>query len=297
MDLLRRVGLSPALVVAIVALVVAMGGLASSQTSAPEVSAGAISACVERTTTMTQAPNPLLGISQESTPAGAVRLIRRGGACGANEAPVTLNEIPPDQRADHMLVSTSKPVTLTGSMRQTAVGIPLGAGNYAVTDLIRITTRAALSTAEVVRCDLVQGNAQAVPSTEVTATVPAGLAGYDQTIPLLATVAGHKDGPLGVGCTTTPLRGGAHAAQAAPTSSPQMSLIQGTLNKPCLGVGKIGVQSVLALINVGVQDVPVLSSQQQQQCTDNSTIDDGADPLSHILDEIPVLSGNGSGNG
>ncbi|MFI1800351.1 rodlin [Streptomyces sp. NPDC020379] len=79
--------------------------------------------------------------------------------------------------------------------------------------------------------------------------------------------------------------------------SPQMSLIQGTLNKPCLGIGKIGLQSLIALLNVGVQDVPVLSSQQQQQCTDNSTISDGDDPLSHILSEIPVVSGNGSGNG
>ncbi|MBB5122329.1 hypothetical protein FHS36_005800 [Streptomyces eurocidicus] len=79
--------------------------------------------------------------------------------------------------------------------------------------------------------------------------------------------------------------------------SPQMSLIQGTLNKPCLGIGKIEAQSLIALLaNIGVQDVPVLSSQQQQQCTDNSTIDDGDDPLSHILDEIPVISGNGSGN-
>ncbi|MEU5419091.1 rodlin [Streptomyces sp. NPDC020667] len=79
--------------------------------------------------------------------------------------------------------------------------------------------------------------------------------------------------------------------------SPQMSLIQGTLNKPCLGIGKIGLQSLIALLNVGVQDVPVLSSQQQQQCTDNSTISDGDDPLSHILSEIPIVSGNGSGNG
>ncbi|MGA5130870.1 rodlin [Streptomyces olivoreticuli] len=79
--------------------------------------------------------------------------------------------------------------------------------------------------------------------------------------------------------------------------SPQMSLVQGTLNKPCLGIGKIGLQSLIALLNVGVQDVPILSSQQQQQqCTDNSTISDGDDPLSHILDEIPVVSGNGSGN-
>ncbi|GHF44081.1 hypothetical protein GCM10010218_26750 [Streptomyces mashuensis] len=79
--------------------------------------------------------------------------------------------------------------------------------------------------------------------------------------------------------------------------SPQMSLIQGTLNKPCIAIGKLGLQSVLALINIGVQDVPILTSQQQQQCTDNSTINDGDDPLSHILDEIPILSGNGSANG
>ncbi|MCC3775637.1 rodlin [Streptomyces sp. UNOB3_S3] len=79
--------------------------------------------------------------------------------------------------------------------------------------------------------------------------------------------------------------------------SPQMSLIQGSLNKLCLGIGKVGVQSLIGALNVGVQDVPILSSQQQQQCTDNSTINDGDDPLSHLVDEIPVLSGNGSGNG
>ncbi|GAA2708355.1 MULTISPECIES: rodlin [Streptomyces] len=78
--------------------------------------------------------------------------------------------------------------------------------------------------------------------------------------------------------------------------SPQMSLIQGTLNKPCIAIGKIGLQSLIALLNIGIQDVPILTSQQQQQCTDNSTINDGDDPLSHILDEIPILSGNGSGN-
>ncbi|WP_372411295.1 rodlin [Streptomyces luteireticuli] len=79
--------------------------------------------------------------------------------------------------------------------------------------------------------------------------------------------------------------------------SPQMSLVQGSLNKVCIGVGKAGIQSLIALINVGVQDVPVLTSEQQQQCTDNSTINDGDDPLSHILDDFPIISGNGSANG
>ncbi|GAA0469082.1 rodlin [Streptomyces sp. NPDC046215] len=79
--------------------------------------------------------------------------------------------------------------------------------------------------------------------------------------------------------------------------SPQMSLIQGSLNKPCVAIGKLGIQSIVALINIGVQDIPILTSQQQQQCTDNSTISDGDDPLSHILSELPILSANGSANG
>ncbi|MFD0383211.1 rodlin [Streptomyces stramineus] len=78
--------------------------------------------------------------------------------------------------------------------------------------------------------------------------------------------------------------------------SPQMGLINGSLNKPCIGIGKLGAQSIVGLLNIGLQDIPILSSQQQQQCTENSTIHDGDDPLSHILDQIPILSGNGSAN-
>ncbi|MFE9218606.1 rodlin [Streptomyces lavendulae] len=77
--------------------------------------------------------------------------------------------------------------------------------------------------------------------------------------------------------------------------SPQMALIQGSFNKPCIALpAKANVQSVLALANVGVQDIPVLSSPQNQQCTENSTQAKGDEALSHILDNIPVLSGNAS---
>ncbi|MGK5641254.1 rodlin [Streptomyces sp. URMC 126] len=79
--------------------------------------------------------------------------------------------------------------------------------------------------------------------------------------------------------------------------SPQMSLIQGTLNKPCIALGRVNIQNIVALVNIGLQDIPILSSQQEQQCTDNSSINDGDDPLSHLLDDIPIISGNGSANG
>ncbi|MET9362139.1 rodlin [Streptomyces sp. NPDC006632] len=80
--------------------------------------------------------------------------------------------------------------------------------------------------------------------------------------------------------------------------SPQLSLVQGTLNKPCLGVPvKANLASLVGLVPVTVlQDVPILSAPQNQQCTENSTQAKGDEPLSHILDQIPVLSGNGAGN-
>ncbi|MEV4921744.1 rodlin [Streptomyces roseoverticillatus] len=78
--------------------------------------------------------------------------------------------------------------------------------------------------------------------------------------------------------------------------SPQMGLINGSLNKPCIGIGKLGAQGLVGAVPINLQDIPILSSQQQQSCTENSTINDGDDPLSHILDEIPIISGNGSWN-
>ncbi|MFE9402104.1 rodlin [Streptomyces sp. NPDC006530] len=77
--------------------------------------------------------------------------------------------------------------------------------------------------------------------------------------------------------------------------SPQLSLVQGSLNKPCIGLPlKADIQNIVALVNVGIQDIPVLSSPQTQQCTENSTQAKRDEALSHILDDIPVLSGNGA---
>ncbi|MEW1634147.1 rodlin [Streptomyces sp. NPDC093801] len=75
--------------------------------------------------------------------------------------------------------------------------------------------------------------------------------------------------------------------------SPQLSAVQGSLNKLCVGLpAKVNVQSVLALVNVGVQDIPIASNPQNQQCAENSTQAKGDETLSHIASNIPVLSGN-----
>ncbi|MFJ9924652.1 MULTISPECIES: rodlin [Streptomyces] len=77
--------------------------------------------------------------------------------------------------------------------------------------------------------------------------------------------------------------------------SPQMALIQGSFNKPCIGLpAKADLQSLVGLANIGVEDIPILSSPQNQQCTENSTEAKGDEALSHILDDISVLAGNGA---
>ncbi|MFJ6700933.1 rodlin [Streptomyces sp. NPDC091272] len=79
--------------------------------------------------------------------------------------------------------------------------------------------------------------------------------------------------------------------------SPQMSAVQGTLNKLCVGLPvKADLQNIVGLVNVGVQDIPVLSAPQNQQCAENSTQVKGDEPLSHLLNDFPVLSGNGEDN-
>jgi hypothetical protein len=76
--------------------------------------------------------------------------------------------------------------------------------------------------------------------------------------------------------------------------SPQMSLVQGSLNKPCVGLpAKANVQDLVGVVNLGLQDVPILSAPQNQQCVENSTQAKGDEPLSHILNDIPVFSENG----
>ncbi|MEU3295943.1 rodlin [Streptomyces longwoodensis] len=72
--------------------------------------------------------------------------------------------------------------------------------------------------------------------------------------------------------------------------SPQLSLVEGTLNKPCLALEDIQVP----IINiVPINDVPILSDDLDQQCSDNSTNAKRDGALSHILEDLSVLSANG----
>ncbi|MFG2961648.1 MULTISPECIES: rodlin [unclassified Streptomyces] len=129
-----------------------------------------------------------------------------------------------------------------------------------------------------------------------TAAVAATVAGFAATAAPQALAVGNDNG------TTSASGNGAKSEFGNSATfgdmSPQLSLVQGTLNKPCIGLPvKANIQSLVGVAAVGVlQDVPILSAPQNQQCVENSTQAKGDEPLSHILDDISVLAANGAGN-
>ncbi|MFI7101791.1 rodlin [Streptomyces sp. NPDC050161] len=128
-----------------------------------------------------------------------------------------------------------------------------------------------------------------------TTAVAASIVGITATVAPQAMAVGNDNG------TSTVNGNGAKTAYGNSTTkgkmSPQLELIQGTLNNPCIGLPlKANVGSLIGLIPITVQDVNVLANPQNQQCTENSTQAKGDESLSHILDDIPVISGNGVAN-
>ncbi|MGD3106580.1 rodlin [Streptomyces sp. YGL11-2] len=84
-------------------------------------------------------------------------------------------------------------------------------------------------------------------------------------------------------------------------TSPQRELIQGSLNKPCIGFpAKADVGSLAGSVPVTVQgvaqDVDVLSSPRNRQCAERSAQAMGDEALSHTIDDIPIRSGSGVHN-
>ncbi|MEU1201067.1 rodlin [Streptomyces sp. NPDC005813] len=127
-----------------------------------------------------------------------------------------------------------------------------------------------------------------------TAAIAASLAGVSAAAAPQALAIGNDNGVTTNNGTDSTQAFGNQATNG--DLSPQLSAVQGTLNKPCVGLpAKVNVGSVVGAIPItAVQDVPVLSAPQTQQCAENSTQAKGDEPLSHILDNIPVLSANGA---
>ncbi|GGN52862.1 hypothetical protein GCM10012285_44400 [Streptomyces kronopolitis] len=125
-----------------------------------------------------------------------------------------------------------------------------------------------------------------------TTAVAASMVGISAAVAPQAMAVGNDNG------TSTVNGNGAVEAFGNSTTmgrmSPQLELVQGSLNKLCLALPKVNLAA--AAVGAIAQDVNLLSSPQNQQCTENSTQAKGDEPLSHIVDDLAVLSANGVGN-
>ncbi|SFC15332.1 rodlin [Streptomyces aidingensis] len=72
--------------------------------------------------------------------------------------------------------------------------------------------------------------------------------------------------------------------------SPNIALINGSLNDLCIAPPINDIQ--VPIIALGLQDI--LSSDNDLTCAENSVLNDGDDPLSHILSRLSLLSENGA---
>jgi hypothetical protein len=129
-----------------------------------------------------------------------------------------------------------------------------------------------------------------------TAAVAVSIAGVSASVAPQAMAIGDEHG------TTTANGNGAEQSYGNTYTSgymsPSFALVQGSLNKPCVALPTKTNLGTLAgaAAPINVQDLNVLSSPQNQQCTENSSQIKGDEPLSHILDNIPLWSGNGLAN-
>ena len=107
-------------------------------------------------------------------------------------------------------------------------------------------------------------------------------------------------GTDGRGTITEKERRKFHAGGIACNCADVMMLVHVSAKRDRVSViglpAKVNAGSLIGFVPIAVQDIPILSAPQNQQCVENSTQAKGDEPLSHILNDIPVLSGNGVGN-
>jgi hypothetical protein len=124
----------------------------------------------------------------------------------------------------------------------------------------------------------------------VAAAAAASVIGMSVAAAPAALAIGNDEGPLVANGNGAETAFGNSATKG--DMSPQLSLVQGTLNKPCAALNDIQVP----IINiVPINDVPILSDDLDQQCSDNSSNVKRDGALSHILEDLAVLSANGEG--
>ncbi len=181
---------SPAMVVALIALVAGAGGIAAAQSGGIPGPDGVVHACYTRTA------SPALS----APPAGALRVVAAGEACTAAESPLSFpagaaaGGLPTVYRAQGLT-----PHHVTSKMRGLAEAT-VPAGSYMLTGYVDMLGGGPLAADQVVQCEVLGTDGRMVPGSHVAATLPKGELHPEVAIPVTAVIAGSGPGIVTVEC-------------------------------------------------------------------------------------------------
>jgi ChpA-C len=217
---MRRVP-SPALTVAFVALIVALGGVAVAAIPGPD---GVIHACYADNNAVSQVGAGLAPGTEVVSPKGALRVIDSGESCGAGETPLSFNQTGPAGPAatgstvpTAYAERTARNVTV-GARRTTVFSATLPAGSYEVRGEIHFAQPRSLSADQLASCSVIGPSQRAITDSTVSQTLKAG-GGADQATLTIDTVVDQMpQGTVTVVCEdalASTAKVAAHAAAAA----------------------------------------------------------------------------------
>jgi hypothetical protein len=208
---------SPSMVVALVALVIAAGGVA---VAAIPGSDGALHACV--------ADGAQIGVGSPLTPyavpKGNLRVIDSDASCGTGETPLIIDAPPEPVTEDAPVVfaSRSKAAKHVSDKLTAITSNAVPEGQYLVTGSVRVSHPGGLEADQRVKCALLGPDRKVLPASTANATFEKGADAGDVTIPISTVVDHAAAGMMTLACEEDPLpggdgasRGAARAAQAA----------------------------------------------------------------------------------
>jgi len=215
MGMMKRLLPSPAMVVAITALVMALAGVAIAAIPGPD---GVIHVCYAKQDFVKRLASPVAQTTQVITPAGTVRVVDADTACTAGEQDLAFNQsgAPAGAAAGPSIfaMSLNKDIAL-GAKAKSILEETLPASDYVISGDIRLDVVKTLVRDLLVRCWVTGSDGKTIPSSIVTQTLSADHPGLEATVPIHAFIKAMPAGTLTLKCSdrlAVPARAQARAA-------------------------------------------------------------------------------------
>jgi hypothetical protein len=210
---------SPSMVVALLALGVAAGGVAAASIPGPD---GAIRACV--------ADDGQIGIGAPlvpyAVPKGSLRVIDSGASCGSGETPLMIAAPQPPVSGDPTLAlaARTKKAKRLGSKLTAVTSTAVAAGQHLVMGTVRISHARGLNQDQRVKCAVLGNRDKVVPGSTVSHTFEKGADAGDVTIPINTIIQRAQTGPVRIACQETAAASGGRAKTAGARSAQVFNL-------------------------------------------------------------------------